>query len=152
MRLEEALTKTWSAMIGMKLEKTTGPSNTLDGACVGCVSVSGGWRGDLVLSVSGSLARKVTGAMLGMPDEELESEMVKDAVGEVANITAGNLAKAAEAPCELSTPFVMFSRSTVIGAGISPGASMNDTALLGRLCFECVGEPVVVALYANDGE
>lgn len=47
-------------------------------------------RGMLAVHCPGSVARDITGTFLGMEVEEIDED-VKDAIGEIANMVAGNL-------------------------------------------------------------
>ena len=78
------------------------------------IGLGGGVRGVLAVHCPGLVAREITGGFLGMPVEELDED-VKDAIGEIANMVAGNL-KVAFGGCgvdiELAIP------SSVIGESI----------------------------------
>ena len=54
------------------------------------IGLGGGIRGLLAIHCSASVAKAITGAFLGMEVEELNDD-VKDAIGEIANMVAGNL-------------------------------------------------------------
>jgi len=58
---------------------------------VALVGLSGGSVGVVGVYSSGSLARRIAGALLDTEPEEVDDE-VRDAFGEVANIIAGNVA------------------------------------------------------------
>lgn len=54
------------------------------------IGLGGGLRGLLAIHCPASVAKGITGAFLGMDIEELNDD-VKDAIGEIANMVAGNL-------------------------------------------------------------
>ena len=54
------------------------------------IGVGGGLRGMLAVHCPANVAQAITGAFLGMDVDELDED-VKDAIGEIANMTAGNL-------------------------------------------------------------
>ncbi len=54
------------------------------------IGLGGGIRGLLAVHCPASVAKAITGTFLGMDVEELNDD-VKDAIGEIANMVAGNL-------------------------------------------------------------
>lgn len=54
------------------------------------IGLGGGIRGLLAIHCPASVAKAITGAFLGMDVDELNDD-VKDAIGEIANMVAGNL-------------------------------------------------------------
>jgi chemotaxis protein CheX len=54
------------------------------------IGLGGGMRGLLAIHCPASVAQAITGAFLGMEVDELNDD-VKDAIGEIANMVAGNL-------------------------------------------------------------
>jgi chemotaxis protein CheX len=54
------------------------------------IGLGGGIRGLLAIHCPASVAKAITGAFLGMVVDDLDDD-VKDAIGEIANMVAGNL-------------------------------------------------------------
>lgn len=54
------------------------------------IGLGGGVRGLLAIHCPASVAKNITGSFLGMEIDELNDD-VKDAIGEIANMVAGNL-------------------------------------------------------------
>lgn len=54
------------------------------------IGLGGGLKGLLAVHCPSSVATKITSAFLGMDVEEIDDD-VKDAIGEIANMVAGNL-------------------------------------------------------------
>ncbi len=54
------------------------------------IGLGGGIRGVLAIHCPASVAKAITGTFLGMAVDELDDD-VKDAIGEIANMVAGNL-------------------------------------------------------------
>lgn len=54
------------------------------------IGLGGGVRGLLAIHCPASVAKTITGAFLGMEVDDLNDD-VKDAIGEIANMVAGNL-------------------------------------------------------------
>ena len=70
------------------------------------VSVTGAWRGHVLVSCSDQAAKNVAAALLGIEFEEVAEEDVADALGELANIIGGNVKSLLPEPCALSLPHV----------------------------------------------
>ncbi|GAA0742810.1 chemotaxis protein CheX [Dactylosporangium roseum] len=70
------------------------------------VSVTGAWRGHVLVSCSDAAARNVAAALLGIEFDEVTEEDVADALGELANIIGGNVKSLLPEPCALSLPHV----------------------------------------------
>jgi chemotaxis protein CheX len=54
------------------------------------IGLGGGIRGVLAIHCPAAVAKAITGSFIGMEVEELDDD-VKDAIGEIANMVAGNL-------------------------------------------------------------
>lgn len=68
------------------------------------VSLRGAWTGQLSVFCSDTLARRAAGVLFGRPPESITAAESLDALGELANMTGGNLKALLPGPCELSTP------------------------------------------------
>jgi chemotaxis protein CheX len=81
----------FSTMVMVELEsETVCKSCNIDSNLTSMIGLGGGIRGMLAIHCSAAVATAITGSFLGMDVEEI-NEDVKDAVGEVANMIAGNL-------------------------------------------------------------
>jgi chemotaxis protein CheX len=74
------------------------------------VSVTGAWRGHVVLSCSSVAARNAAAALMGVEFDEVTAEDVADALGELSNILGGNVKSLLPEPCALSLPHVLLGR------------------------------------------
>jgi len=93
-RMSETTRELFASMMSLVAEE--GPLVELPDAVarteiVALVGLSGGSVGVVGVYSSGSLARRIAGALLDTEPEEVDDE-VRDAFGEVANIIAGNVA------------------------------------------------------------
>jgi chemotaxis protein CheX len=70
------------------------------------VSVTGAWRGHVLVSCSEAAAKHVGAALMGIEYDEVVEEDVADALGELANIIGGNIKSLLPEPCALSLPHV----------------------------------------------
>ena len=84
----------FDVMLDMEVEMSDseGPSDLTMEKTMGQISFAGQVTGSLQFMLSTEFARLMTSAILGMePGEIDDEEEVKDVIGEVTNITAGNL-------------------------------------------------------------
>jgi chemotaxis protein CheX len=72
----------------------------------GAVSVTGAWRGHVVISFSSTASKRAAAALLGVEFDEVSVADVTDAVGELANIIGGNVKSLLPEPAALSLPYV----------------------------------------------
>ncbi len=110
--LEEDITQyteaIWKNVLGMdvtRAEKTYQPDH-LDNALASCVHITGEWSGTVTLHCPATLARKAAAIMFAVPEDEAEVQDIQDALGELANMTGGNLKAMFPEPCYLSLPTV----------------------------------------------
>jgi chemotaxis protein CheX len=102
----------------------------------GCVHLSGGYTGSIVLQCSALAARDAAAALFSMhPGDVTQSEVV-DAIGELANMVGGNVKSMLPGPSMLSLPAVVYGQLAV------PGAQVVRTV---ELTWR--GEPVAVSLW-----
>jgi len=83
----------FSTMLMIELENDTVVENKkcdIQSNMTSMIGLGGGIRGLLAVHCPASVAKNITGAFLGMDVEELDDD-VKDAIGEIANMIAGNL-------------------------------------------------------------
>jgi chemotaxis protein CheX len=77
------------------------------------VSISGAWSGHLLLGFEASAANEVARAMFGLGSDQASQDEVTDAVGELANIIAGNVKSMLPEPSTLSLPQVVLDAQTI---------------------------------------
>jgi chemotaxis protein CheX len=147
MQIEEAdicrLTETvWSTVVGLEVHQIEPESKTKpgDGFVTGCVSIVGDWEGAVAVHCSLRLARQVATVMFGSDDPQADE--VRDALGELTNITGGNIKSLLPGPCELSLPSVIEGRDYHL--------SMPGSRLLNRVFMECENEPLQVLVLQRD--
>jgi chemotaxis protein CheX len=83
----------FSTMLMVELESGAVIENercSLQSNLTSMIGLGGGMRGLLAIHCPASVAQAITGAFLGMEVDELNDD-VKDAIGEIANMVAGNL-------------------------------------------------------------
>ena len=70
------------------------------------VSVTGAWRGHVLVSCSDAASRNAAAALLGIDLDDVSDDDVADALGELANIIGGNVKSLLPEPSALSLPHV----------------------------------------------
>ncbi len=72
---------------------------------VGCVHITGAWRGTVTLAIPQQLARKIADRIHADPANE-DPELLAEMVGELTNMLGGNLKALLPPPCYLSSSAV----------------------------------------------
>jgi len=102
------------------------------------VQITGAWEGAVRVDCSKPLAQLATSRFLGVNSEEVEMDQVRDAIGELANMSAGSVKPLLPPPCQLSLPTV------------ADGTDYNFTVPHGEVVlksvFECEGEPMTITI------
>lgn len=110
------------------------PATDEAGMLAGAVRISGAFEGTVTVSCTSALASHAAAILFDVPDGAATDSDTRDALSELVNITGGNLKPLVPGPSTLSLP--------QIASGRPPG----DGKLLGRVRFDCMGQPVEVAL------
>jgi chemotaxis protein CheX len=111
---------------------------------VGCVTVTGGWQGSVLLACPAQLARMAASAMFELPVEELEDEQVADALGELTNMIGGNLKSLVPGPSRLSMP--------AVAVGAAPTVPTPGAALVSTVSLVCDGLPLTVSVWTMQAD
>jgi len=101
----EVVQNIWETMFSMGLETVDENFDDRARFVTSCVQISGAWEGVVVLRSSLTLARRLTGIMLDL--QEPQGADLCDAMGELANLTAGGVQALLPAPSELTPPVVI---------------------------------------------
>lgn len=82
----------FSTMLSVELEREdfTDIYSDIQSNMTSMIGLGGGIRGVLAIHCPAAIAKAITGSFLGMEVEDLDDD-VKDAIGEIANMVAGNL-------------------------------------------------------------
>jgi chemotaxis protein CheX len=106
------------------------------------VSVTGAWRGHIVVSCSATASLKAAAALLGVDMADITPEDVTDALGELANIIGGNVKSLLPEPSALSMPVVM----------INGSSGWPSVVELCQLDGTWLGEPVAIRVLESSVE
>ncbi|HVN28304.1 MAG TPA: chemotaxis protein CheX [Candidatus Binataceae bacterium] len=131
----------WESMFGSPMERLAGEGTSDDERFLtGCVQLTGAWDGAAVVRCSYRLASQLAAMMLGA--EDLALEEVCDAVGELANLTAGAVQALMPSPSELSPPSVVEGKEYKL---VLPRCGIMNQAY-----FRFNDEPFTILVYEAD--
>lgn len=95
----------WGGMLQIELLPATNREKI--GAGIGaCVQITGAWEGTVRVDCSLALARLATARFLATEPEQVDIAQIRDAIGELANMSAGSVKPLLPKPCQLSLPSV----------------------------------------------
>ena len=134
--LEGIIQFVWATLLGDELAPTE-PAPIEAPVCA-TISIGGPWTATLEVSVSTELSRRFAADLLDLPLDELESDDIDDALGELANVVGGNVKGLLDdvEGATLSLPVVSHAPSSVTGGHLTATCA-----------FAAVGEPMTWALY-----
>jgi chemotaxis protein CheX len=130
----------WESTLGLAVQPIPGPglSEQEASTVVGRVRITGAWRGEVLLECSEELAKKVARAMFGLDSEEPTPDEVRDALGEITNVTAGNLKSLVRGDCHLAMPHA--------SDRVPDPAAISKHVPISHQAFDCEGARFVVAI------
>jgi len=136
----------WRSVLGLDVCRAEEEPSPAPGQrfLTGCVQITGSWEGTVTLDCSAALARKVAGIMYGVSPERAKLDEIHDALGEMTNMTGGNIKNLLPAPSLLSLPSVT--------EGLDYTVSVPGGRLVGQVAFDCQGEPLRVSLLERDDQ
>ena len=103
----------------------------------GCVQIEGAWNGAVTLQCTQELATALAGELFG-PDATTTADEVRDTIGELTNMLAGNIKALLTEPSRISLPAVAF--------GGDYDLSIIGTQEVATVGFRCAGTPILVTL------
>jgi CheY-specific phosphatase CheX len=122
----------WKNILDLDVKKTDEDYCPSEGENIlaGCVHISGEWEGAVALDCPSELAKKVASIMFNLTEDELSSDLIQDALGELTNMTGGNLKSLLPEPCYLSLPAVTMTEH---------GLKIPGSELTTKVTFKCWG-------------
>jgi chemotaxis protein CheX len=140
--IEEIVLMIWETLFELPLETSDDRDLTGGATVTSFVHIDGAWRGVVMLQCPMALASGLTRAMFeggtdGSTDEVDEAD-VRDALGEIANMVAGNVKALLPEPCTISLP--------AVALGTDHTVSVPGTADVSTVSFTCDGRPFVITL------
>ena len=136
--LGQIVTDIWTSMLGFPVEARGEPLGVNGTRHLSAsVQISGGWEGTVLVSCPETLAQRVAGVMFDT--ETASDDEIRDALGEVANMTAGNVKALVESYCRLSLPMVAEGRELAI--------SIPGSKVVAQATFDCGEDPLSVEVF-----
>lgn len=136
---ERAVRQLFQSMFHLDVSPTNVDQWGCVGPIIGITHLSGGWDGFVLTGFEPSLAEAVASHMMEQPGDAVSEEDLRDTVGEVANILAGNLKCLIPAWTQMSMPMVVegtVSRKMELES--SPVRRLYFTTLQGRFWLTLV--------------
>jgi chemotaxis protein CheX len=102
----------FNSMAGVKLAPSAtlvAPDNAT-GYLTSAVQIVGDWQGAVRLDMDLQLARQVCANLMGVECDDLSPQDIRDAAGELANMTGGSVKTLCAPTCGLSLPTVVTGR------------------------------------------
>jgi chemotaxis protein CheX len=133
----------WSSMLGVDLTPGNGAMASLGetNTMTACVQIGGDWTGAVTVCCPTTLAQSFAGAMFACEGEDLALDEVKDALGELTNMTGGSIKGMIPGECQLSIP--------AVAEGHDYSLSIPHGVEAARLDFETGGQPLRILIYAT---
>lgn len=140
----ELTSTVWETVLSLGIENVPNEDVCADeGETVSaCVHISGGWVGSVIVTCPRDVAVRIASRMFELDPEEVEDELVHDAVGEVVNMIGGNVKGLVPGPSQLSLP--------AVATGVHTRLAVPGSRPITQLSFRTDGDPVRVVLTRND--
>jgi chemotaxis protein CheX len=123
----------WETLLASPAIPWPGAEPSDPGGLLAQIALTGDWNGVVRLTCDDATAERIAGRMLQVRDgEELLTEDVHDAIGEVVNVVGGNVKGALGGDTSLGLPQVQ------------PGPPTASPATATRCVLDWEGSPVVV--------
>jgi len=110
----------------------------------GCVHLTGDWEGAVLLFCTQALAGRAASIMFATELDELTVEEIQDALGELTNMTAGNVKPLLPGSSRLSLPSVV--------EGLDYNLMVPGSKVVAEVGFSCEGHPLIVSLLRKKGD
>jgi chemotaxis protein CheX len=133
----------WESLLGLPIDVNGGGGLGTDSPTTCLVHLHGAFQGAVMIECSEALGAVLTAAMLQTEAPPDAAEMT-DALGELANVFAGNIKALLAQPSSISLPTVAFGQSYEIG--------VVGSTEVARVSFVCEGHPLVVTILERSKE
>ena len=129
-------------LLGFEVRRREPAAGSWEGPMlVGTVEITGAWEGSVTVDCPAELAEQTARAMFGSEPEN--GAEIADALGEVTNMTGGNIKALLPGPSQLSLPAVV--------EGSNQQVSVPGSSLLTEVAFQCLGLPLKVTVVQRRG-
>jgi chemotaxis protein CheX len=141
--IEEITGMIWESLFDFPLERVADAPIDREPVVTGFVSIDGAWNGAIMVRCPIALATTLTTAMF-QADNAPGFDDVRDALGELTNMVAGNVKALLPSPCNLSLP--------AVALGTDYALSVLGTTTLACVSFTCDGHPLLVTLLQRSAD
>ncbi len=141
--IEDITQAIWTTLFEVPIERGGDGAIAAESTVTSIVHIEGAWHGAVVLRCPMELAVTLTSVMFQTGSEPSLDE-IRDALGELTNMLAGNLKALLPEPSALSLPAV------VLGSDYEFG--VMGTNVIATVPFTCIGQPLVVLLVQRSGD
>ncbi len=128
----------WESVLGLSLARRLDVPPAPARLVSGWVQFTGAWEGAVTIECSAEFARRAAATMFGVDPAAASVADTQDAIGELANMTGGNVKSLLPEPCRLSLPTVV--------EGADYTTRLSGGRLVTTVAFDCDGSPLVVRL------
>jgi chemotaxis protein CheX len=133
-----------STMISMDAVPVAANAASVEGKrLTGCISISGEWKGAVILQASEAFSRQAVCNMLQLKPNEVSDSDLEDVLSEITNMVGGNIKSQVTAPSFLSLP------SVAVGHDFS--FHLKGAKVIVETSFNCGGEQLDVLLCESVG-
>lgn len=140
--IREITRSIWETLFTAPLASSVAVEELSDPVVTGCVHIVGAWDGAVLLQCGEELAMRLAAELFRSPVPSADD--VRDTVGELTNMLAGNIKAVLPEPARISLPTVSF--------GSDHDLSVMGAAALAVVPFRCGGSPLVVTLLQSVGD
>lgn len=134
--IREIAVSIWETLFSLPLETEVEMASPDDPVVTGCISIDGAWNGAVTLQCGERLADVLAGQLFRSPSPSPDE--VRDAIGEITNMLAGNIKALVAEPSRISLPTVVF--------GGDYALTVRGTKPVSAVPFRCDGSALVVTL------
>ena len=142
-QIEDIVKAIWSTIVDVPIQRGRAGAANDDSTVTGIVNIEGAWRGAVVVRCPFVLASLLTVAMF-QGDDDPDIDEVRDALGELTNMVAGNIKALLPAPSAISLPTVAFGSQYEI--------SVVGTHTVATVDFVSESHPLVVTVAQRSGD
>jgi chemotaxis protein CheX len=137
--IQQVTSQIWESMLDLHPAPAThGASTALERRIGASVQITGNWEGAVRLDSSLALARIAAARFIGSEPDQVSIDQVRDAMGELANMSAGMIKNLLPGPSYLSLPSV--------ADGTDYSFTICKSNVESEVKFECEGEKFAVSL------